>query len=46
MGQNAKKDCLQAELAASGAAGVADPNMVHGFDDLTDKENLNFRYVY
>jgi hypothetical protein len=44
--ENAKKDRLQAELAASGAAGVADSQMVHAFDDLTDKENLNFRYVY
>lgn len=46
MSQNAKKDRLQAELAASGAAGIVDGNMVHAFDDLTDQENLNFRYVY
>jgi fatty acid desaturase len=46
MSQNAKKDRLQAELAASGVQGVVDENMVHAFDDLTDKENANFRYVY
>jgi hypothetical protein len=44
--ENAKKDRLQAELAASGTRGVVDENMVHAFDDLTDKENINFRYVY
>ena len=44
--QNAKKDRLQAELAASGANGVVDENMVHAFDDLTDRENVNFRYVF
>lgn len=26
--------------------GGVDENMVHAFDDLTDKENLNFRYIY
>ncbi|TVY41098.1 putative transporter [Lachnellula occidentalis] len=41
--QNAGKDRLQAELAASG---TVDDQMVHAFDDLTDKENPNFRYVY
>jgi hypothetical protein len=46
MSQNAKKDRLQAELAASGSSGVVDQNMVHAFDDLTDQENINFRYVY
>ncbi|KAF4625772.1 hypothetical protein G7Y89_g12391 [Cudoniella acicularis] len=46
--QNKKKDRLQAELAAAaeGTPGVVDEAMVHAFDDLTDKENLNFRYVY
>lgn len=46
MRQNAKKDRIQAELAASGVVGVVDEEMVHAFDDLTDKENANFRYVY
>lgn len=23
-----------------------DPNMVHAFEDRTDRENWNFRYVY
>ena len=47
MSQNKKKDKLQAELqAAGGAAGVVDPTLTHAFDDLTDRENLNFRYVF
>jgi len=40
--QNAKKDAL----AASGVSGAKDDHLVHAFDDLTDRENLNFRYVY
>ncbi|KAH8647612.1 major facilitator superfamily domain-containing protein [Tricladium varicosporioides] len=46
--QNKKKDRIQAELAAAaeGSAGVVDSDLVHAFDDMTDKENLNFRYVY
>ncbi|TVY51345.1 putative transporter [Lachnellula cervina] len=48
--QNAGKDrLLQAELAASGHGtlpGVGDEKMVHAFDDLTDRENPDFRYVY
>jgi hypothetical protein len=44
--QNRKKDILQAELAAAGTMGVVDEKMVHAFDDLTDRQNLNFRYVY
>lgn len=44
--QNRKKDLLQAELAAAGTQGAVDENMVHAFDDLTDRENVNFRYVY
>lgn len=42
--QNAKKDRIQAELASQ--PGVVDADMVHAFDDLTDRENLNFRYVF
>lgn len=26
--------------------GVGDRGLVHAFDDLTDRENVNFRYVY
>lgn len=26
--------------------GGADPNLVHAFEDRTDRENLNFRYIY
>lgn len=44
--QNKKKDRLQAELAASGVTGVVDERLAHAFDDLTDKENANFRYVF
>lgn len=47
MSQNTRKDRIQAELAAAaGLDGVEDSQMVHAFDDLTDRENLNFRYVY
>lgn len=44
--QNAVKDRLRAELRDAGTLGVIDEKMVHAFDDLTDKENMNFRYVY
>ena len=44
--QNTKKERLQAELSAAGTSGIVDEKMVHAFDDLTDKENPNFRYVY
>lgn len=40
--QNKKKDDM---LAAAGVTS-ADPNLVHAFDDKTDQENINFRYVY
>ncbi|KAK6334065.1 hypothetical protein TWF696_002567 [Orbilia brochopaga] len=37
--QNKKKDELQG--GSNDASGI-----VHGFDDLTDKQNINFRYIY
>ncbi|KAK6068623.1 major facilitator superfamily transporter [Seiridium cupressi] len=40
--QNKKKD----ELASAGIQEAHDANMVHAFEDLTDRENPNFRYVY
>ncbi|OQD89607.1 hypothetical protein PENANT_c002G06917 [Penicillium antarcticum] len=40
--QNAKKDKLLAESGLS----AADPNLVHAFEEKTDQENMNFRYVY
>jgi len=40
--QNDRKDAL----AAEGVDEAKDDRMVHAFDDLTDRENLNFRYVY
>ncbi|KAK4096176.1 MFS general substrate transporter [Parathielavia hyrcaniae] len=40
--QNKKRDAL----AASGVHEAKDENMTHAFEDLTDKENQNFRYVY
>ncbi|KAM3077745.1 hypothetical protein ACMFMG_007068 [Clarireedia jacksonii] len=42
MRQNRKRD----ELAAAGIRQANDADMVHAFDDLTDRENVNFRYVY
>jgi hypothetical protein len=42
MRQNAKKDAL----AAAGISEAKDENLVHAFDDLTDRQNLNFRYMY
>lgn len=40
--QNAKKDAL----AAAGVREANDERLVHAFDDLTDRENPNFRYIY
>ncbi|PQE12587.1 allantoate permease protein [Rutstroemia sp. NJR-2017a BBW] len=42
MRENRKRD----ELAAAGVRQANDADMVHAFDDLTDRENVNFRYVY
>ncbi|KAM0544704.1 hypothetical protein ACHAPJ_011691 [Fusarium lateritium] len=39
--ENKKRD----ELAAAGVREAADDRMVHAFEDLTDRENPNFRYV-
>lgn len=40
--QNTKRD----EAAAAGAFEAHDERNLHAFEDLTDKENINFRYVY
>ncbi|KAM5349080.1 hypothetical protein ACJ41O_008903 [Fusarium nematophilum] len=40
--ENRRRD----EMAARGVAEARDDAMVRAFDDLTDKENLSFRYVY
>jgi hypothetical protein len=40
--QNKARD----EMAAAGVHEARDETMVHAFEDLTDKENPNFRYVY
>ncbi|KAJ5949792.1 hypothetical protein N7454_001376 [Penicillium verhagenii] len=40
--QNKKKD----EILAAAGVTTADPNLVHAFEDKTDRENINFRYVY
>jgi hypothetical protein len=40
--ENSKKDKLLAESGLS----AADPTLIHAFEDKTDRENLNFRYVY
>ncbi|KAF2105502.1 major facilitator superfamily domain-containing protein [Lophiotrema nucula] len=41
MARNKAKDRLAAQVADAN-----DEHLVHAFDDLTDKENPNFRYVY
>lgn len=40
--QNKRRD----ELAAQGNSAANDPQLLRAFEDLTDKENLSFRYVY
>ncbi|KAL8386820.1 hypothetical protein RB595_010362 [Gaeumannomyces hyphopodioides] len=40
--QNKHRD----RLAAEGVREARDENMTRAFDDLTDRENLNFRYMY
>ncbi|KAK5947904.1 hypothetical protein OHC33_011061 [Knufia fluminis] len=40
--ENKRKD----ELAAAGVREARDARMVHAFEDLTDRENPNFRYIY
>ncbi|KAK5636908.1 hypothetical protein RRF57_012620 [Xylaria bambusicola] len=40
--QNKKRD----ELAAAGVREANDSNLTHAFEDLTDRENPNFRYMY
>ena len=39
--ENKKRD----NLAASGVREARDERLVHAWEDLTDKENPNFRYV-
>ncbi|KAI1427119.1 major facilitator superfamily domain-containing protein [Xylaria sp. FL1777] len=40
--QNKKRD----NLAAAGVREANDSNLTHAFEDLTDRENPNFRYMY
>ncbi|VUC23947.1 unnamed protein product [Clonostachys rosea] len=40
--ENKKRDAM----AAAGVREANDGNMTHAFEDLTDRENPNFRYVY
>ena len=40
--QNNKRD----KMAADGMAEARDEDLTRAFQDLTDKENLSFRYVY
>lgn len=40
--ENAKRDAM----AAAGVAEARDETGSRAFDDLTDRENLSFRYVY
>ena len=37
---------LKRENAKKDAIALVDTNLVHAFDDLTDRENPNFRYIY
>jgi len=41
-GENERKDAL----AREGVHGAEDDMMVHAFNDLTDRESVNFRYVF
>lgn len=40
--ENARRD----GLAAEGIREAKDINLTHAFEDLTDRENPNFRYMY
>lgn len=40
--ENAKRD----SLAGAGVQEAKDTNFTHAFEDLTDRENPNFRYMY
>ena len=40
--ENARRDAI----AAAGVAEAKDDRMLHAFEDLTDKQNPNFRYIY
>lgn len=40
--QNKKKD----EILRAQGVDNADPDLVYAFEDKTDRENLNFRYMY
>ncbi|KAI3321580.1 MFS general substrate transporter [Xylariaceae sp. AK1471] len=40
--ENARRE----KLAAEGVREAKDENLAHAFEDLTDRENPNFRYVY
>lgn len=33
-------------MTAAGNRAANDDNLTHAFEDLTDRENKNFRYVY
>jgi len=44
--ENSRKDRLQAEFAQQAQVEVSDEGLTHAFDDLTDRENINFRYVF
>jgi len=46
MWQNAKKREAQKGAVADARAADTDLAHRHAFDDLTDRENLDFRYVY
>lgn len=41
-----RRNTQRDRIAAAGVQEAKDERMVHAFEDLTDKENANFRYMY
>jgi hypothetical protein len=41
-----RQNQIRDQMASAGVQEANDERMVHAFEDLTDKENPNFRYVY
>jgi len=41
-----RRNAAKERLAEMGVKGARDEHLVHAFEDLTDRENPNFRYIY
>ncbi|KAJ2984771.1 hypothetical protein NUW58_g5888 [Xylaria curta] len=41
-----RQNAIRDKLAAEGVREARDTNLTHAFEDLTDRENPNFRYMY